>query len=293
MISPTLSHTPYVPYSVRVPFVKKSFISFIPQKDPFFNVGLIFSVKNHRVNWVTNAFHSDGSCFDKNLKQMDRLSFKNITRYFMKNLRQIEVEKKVKLELHHLKKIESEGTFIEEVRFKDTYFDTADCSLTSQNMWLRQREKQFELKIGIKSTNNFSDRYEEVKDEQKILAHLGLIPNPSEDLLNTLSRAGISPFASFITQRKRYQLEELAVDVDIADFGDLTYRVAEFEIMVSSVDHVAEAEDKIKTILQKMQIDMSTTVPAKLTYYMYNRRHNHYKILVANRVIKPMHADES
>ena len=83
--------------------------------------------------------------------------------------------------MHHLIKIEKEGAFIEEIKFKDIYFDRADYSLTAHNIWLRQREKKFELKIGIKGMRGFSDRYEEIKEDQKIMEQLGLTPKQSEE----------------------------------------------------------------------------------------------------------------
>lgn len=273
-------------YASRCHSKAQMFAIKIPKNTPSFSTSFC-AVQNRRfVNWThgRNSFHLS----DKHFKQEHTQLSKIVSRYFMNYAKQIEVEKKVRLETHHLVRIEKEGTFIEEIKFQDIYFDRADYSLTAHNIWLRQREKKFELKIGIKGVGGFSDRYEEIKDEQKILEQLGLTPKQSEKILDTLSRSGVIPFASFITQRKRYQLDGLAIDIDIADFGDLTYRVAEFEAIVSSTDQVNIAEDKIKKTLHKLQIDASTTVPAKLTYYLYNKRPHHYKILVDNSVIQPI-----
>jgi len=200
--------------------------------------------------------------------------------------RHIEVEKKVKLETHHLTEIESKGTFIQETLFEDIYYDTEECSLTVKNIWLRERENKFELKVGIKGSNGFSDRYEEIRDEKAICRELGL--TISDSLGAALSKARIVPFACFVTRRKRYRLEDFTVDIDVADFGDLTYNVAEFELIVPNVNLMQDAEDKIKTILKNMQIDCSATIPAKLTYYLYHRRPHHYNKLVENQVIKPI-----
>lgn len=201
---------------------------------------------------------------------------------------QIEIEKKVKLDPHHIEQIEGKGIFVKEVQFRDTYFDRIDFYLTTQNIWLRQREHQFELKVGVKGANGSIDRYEEITDEQKILNYLNLPSNFSENILDTFSHVGIVPFSSFTTQRKSYILGEFSVDIDIANFGDLTYRVAEFELLVSSIDQVKEAEEKIKNILQQMKIDLSIVIPAKLTYYLYHKRQEHYKALIDNRVIQPI-----
>lgn len=204
---------------------------------------------------------------------------------------QIEVEKKVKLDPRHIEQIEEQGVFVKEVQFRDTYFDRADFYLTTQNIWLRQREHQFELKVGVKGTNGSIDRYEEITDEQKIVTYLNLPSNFSENILDTFAHVGIVPFSSFTTQRKSYILGEFSVDIDIANFGDLMYQVGEFELLVSSIDQVEEAEEKIRNILQQMKIDSSIIIPAKLTYYLYHKRQEHYKALINNRVIQPIAYD--
>lgn len=201
---------------------------------------------------------------------------------------QIKIEKKVKLDPYHIEQIEKMGTFVKEVQFRDTYFDRADFYLTIQNIWLRQREHKFELKVGIKGRDGSIDRYEEITNEQKILSYLDLTSNFSGNALDTFSNADIVPFSSFITQRKSYILGEFSIDIDIANFGDLIYRVAEFELLVSSLDQVKDAEKKIENILQQMNIDSSIIIPAKLTYYLYHKRQKHYKALIDNQVIQPI-----
>lgn len=37
-----------------------------------------------------------------------------------------------------------------------------------------------------------------------------------------------------------------------------------------------------------MNIDSSIIVPAKLTYYLYHKRQEHYKALIDNQVIQPI-----
>jgi adenylate cyclase class IV len=99
---------------------------------------------------------------------------------------------------------------------------------------------------------------------------------------------GISTFCSFTTRRKSYQLGELKIDIDEADFGDLKYRIAEVEIIVSDLGKVQDAEQKIAHFMKEMNIDASIPVPAKLTYYLYCKRPKHYQALVLNKVIQPL-----
>jgi|LakMenEpi03Aug12_release.lakeMendotaPanAssembly.Ray.scaffolds.fasta_scaffold03877_21 adenylate cyclase class IV len=204
-------------------------------------------------------------------------------------MKTIEIEKKVRLEPHHIQKITQKALFIKESRIQDSYFDTADYRYTVQNIWLRQREGVFELKIGIKKQNGSLDRYEEMTDEKSILKHLGI--DIFLDLPTALSQNEFSCFCHFATHRKSYQLGALKIDIDEADFGDLHYRVAEIEVVVSNLDKVQEAEQKIAQFIKEMGIDTSIQVPAKLTYYLYFKKPKHYQILVQNQIIQPIIMD--
>jgi adenylate cyclase class IV len=198
----------------------------------------------------------------------------------------IEIEKKVNLNPQQLRKIEQEGRFLNEKKVHDRYFDTNDYRYTTQNKWLRQRDGSFELKVGIAKQNGALDRYEEITDERTILQHLGA--NPDENLLQALSQNGLFPFCDFVTLRKSYQLHELKIDIDETDFGEFKYRVAEIEMIVSDLDQVQDAEQKISQLIKEMEIDVSVPTPAKLTYYLYYKRPEHYRTLVLNKVIQPI-----
>lgn len=201
-------------------------------------------------------------------------------------MKTIEIEKKVRLEPHHIQKIAQKARLVKEMSIQDSYFDTANYHYTSQNIWLRQRESLFELKLGIKNQNGFVDRYEEIIDEQSILKHLGI--DASIDLPTALSQNKFSCFCTFVTLRKSYQLDELSIDIDQADFGNLRYQIAEIEMIVSSLDKVQEAEQRISHFIKEMGIDISIPIPAKLIYYLYCKRPEHYQILVQNKVIQPI-----
>ena len=156
-------------------------------------------------------------------------------------------------------------------------------------MWLRQRDATFELKVGIQQHNGSVDRYEEITNEKSILQYLKL--DMVSDLPTTLSQNEIFRFCSFFTRRTSYQLDELRIDINDANFGDLTYRVAEIEIVVSDSESVQDAEQKIFQFTKAMGIDTSIPVPAKLSYYLYCKRPDHYRALVHHKVINPIILD--
>lgn len=200
----------------------------------------------------------------------------------------IEIEKKVRLEPSQLRAIAQRASLIKESHIQDTYFDTADYSYTTQNMWLRKRGEIFELKAGSKKPDGSIDKYEEITDEKSILKCLGI---DDKDLPTALLEKGIFSFCSFTTWRKSYQLGELKIDIDEADFGDLKYQIAEIEIMVSDFENAHDAEQKIMHFMKEMNIDSLIPVPAKLTYYLYCKRPEHYRALVENKVIQPLIMD--
>lgn len=204
-------------------------------------------------------------------------------------MKAIEIEKKVRLEPHQIKKIEQQGRLVKQTQIQDQYFDTVDYRYTTQNIWLRQRDETFELKVGIQQQNGSVDRYEEFSDEKSILQYLKL--EMVSDLPTALSQNDIFKFCSFFTQRTSYQLDEMRIDIDDANFGDLTYRVAEIEIVVSDLESIQDAEQKIFQFTKTMGIDTSIPVPAKLTYYLYCKRPDHYRALVHHKVITPIILD--
>lgn len=198
----------------------------------------------------------------------------------------IEIEKKVRLESHHIKKIEQQGRLVKQTQIQDQYFDTVDYRYTTRNMWLRQRGETFELKVGIQQQNGSLDRYEELSNEKSILQYLKL--DMVNDLSTALSQNGIFKFCGFFTQRTSYLLDNLRIDIDDANFGDFTYRVAEIETVVSELESIQDAEQKIFQFTKTMGIDTTIPVPAKLTYYLYCKRPDHYRALVHHKVINPI-----
>ncbi len=192
----------------------------------------------------------------------------------------IEIEKKVRLEERHIQMIEKNAAFLKVDRFTDVYYDTDDYCLTKANVWLRQRESRFELKVGVRRENGSIDRFEEIVDEREILDRLGL----AGKLPHALESAEIFPFCTFATERKKYVWGEIAIDLDMSDFGDFIYQVAEFEIQVPSEKEIPLAEEKIKGMLDLLKLK-EAIVPGKLIYYISKKRPAHYQALIQIKVV--------
>ena len=195
----------------------------------------------------------------------------------------IEVEKKVPLREADLKTIERLGTFLGSRIVTDTYFDTPDFRYTTSDIWLRERECKFELKVGISGVKGEIDRYEEVTNDAKILKKLGL--EKEKDFTRALSKAKIFPYATFQTVRRKYQIEEFTVDLDLAYFDDFIYRIAEIELMVSSENKIPEAETAITGFIQRLGIDYKQPIKAKLIEYLSQKNPTHYQALAAAGIV--------
>ena len=196
----------------------------------------------------------------------------------------IEVEKKFKLQNTFFEKIKREGTFLSQKEFQDTYYDTADWKYTLQNMWLRRREDAFELKVATQQASGIIDRYDEITNPMGILKALDLPLLPTVQA--ALEENHIIPFCSFWTNRRKYQLDEFIIDIDTATFDDLTYSVAEIELLVPSKSAIADAEKKITQLLEREAIDWKRQIHGKLSYYLSQRHPKHYSALVKAKVIK-------
>lgn len=195
----------------------------------------------------------------------------------------IEVEKKVALQETDLKTIERLGTFLGSRILTDTYYDTSDFRYTTSDIWLRERECKYELKVGVRGYKGEVNRYEEITNEAEILKKLGL--EKDRDLPKALERAKIFPYATFQTVRRKYQIEEFTIDLDLAYFDDFIYRIAEIELMVSGDSKIKEAEDSITKFITQLGIDPKRPIKAKLIEYLSQKNPTHYQALVASGII--------
>lgn len=203
-------------------------------------------------------------------------------------MKTIEIERKVKLAPQHVAKIAHEGTLVSSKTIVDSYYDTDKYALTLQDMWLRQRDGIFELKVGP-GTKRLVDRYEEITEERIILSRLGL-PN-TMDVPSAIAQNGIESFCTFTTYRTSYRIGKLRIDIDDADFGDLSYQLAEIEIIVGHESEIQEAEKQIEAFVKHLGVESSQILAGKVTYYLYHRRPEHYQALLRNGIIAPIAPD--
>ncbi|KAM3937567.1 thiamine-triphosphatase isoform 2-T2 [Leptodactylus fuscus] len=180
---------------------------------------------------------------------------------------------------------------LEEITFRDSYFDNSDLRLTLNDMWLRRRGDSWELKHppqrGARGLSGASTQYMELTSEDDIICRVSEelgVPCP----LN-IESFGLQEFASFVTRRRRFQLPlveksnlKVVVDLDEADFG---FAVGEVEVLVQTKEEIENALKKVETICKQLGVFRETPVQGKVSTFLQMNRADHYRQLVEAHVI--------
>ena len=186
------------------------------------------------------------------------------------------------------------GTMVGEKAFTDTYYDTATCTLTRRDTWLRSRDGAWELKVPIDTDTGRSGGertvFREVEGTAEVNAALhkhlvteldGIQPHAIEETLNV---AGVVPFAEFTTTRTKWSLDGASLDSDVASFG---HAVMEIEVMVSEETEVAKAEALIANVAERIGVRPLGALGGKLETYIRRHAPAVLEALVAEGILRP------
>ncbi|NTW27195.1 MAG: CYTH domain-containing protein [Candidatus Moranbacteria bacterium] len=196
-----------------------------------------------------------------------------------------EVEKKFKLSAEESKRLLTDAEFVSEKTFTDVYYDTADYALTRNDIWLRKRGEQFELKllmhdpVGDKPTQ----QYQEIEGEEKIREIFSL--PPMKDFLSDITDFGYAAFCECQTTRKKYTKEGFILDIDKVDCGDFLYEVAEIELLVEKKEQMNEAAEKIEKFATKNGLEKKY-IHGKVIEYLFQKKPAHFQALVDAGIIR-------
>jgi len=189
----------------------------------------------------------------------------------------IEIEKKFVLTPAQEKYLKKGAKFLGENVFTDTYFDKSDYELTKNDIWLRTRDKQVELKMPIEAGDETGkascNRYEEFILENEVRQMLNL-PKGNE-LLIDLKTADYKPFASITTRREKFKKNQFNIDIDTCDFG---YSIVEIELIIEDKIQISDAEKQIFAFAEKQNFS-TKPVHGKVIEYLLRKAPEHYKIL--------------
>lgn len=164
--------------------------------------------------------------------------------------------------------------------FKDVYYDTHAYDLTRKGMWLRLRDKRWELKIPLGgAATRAVDQYRELETEPEIADFLTL--RQEKVLAYAMQEAGYVPFAAIVTTRTKYKKDGFTIDLDSTDFG---YELAEIERMVSGASAVEEATSQILAFAKKHKLK-TERVRGKVIEYLRRNNKAHFNALVEAGVV--------
>jgi len=196
-----------------------------------------------------------------------------------------EVEKKFLLTPNQEKRIRKGSKYQGEKIFTDTYFDNGEYELTLNDIWLRLRDKNAELKMPLEKQEErseiFCNRYEEFNEEAEIRQMLNM--RGSGEFLEDLKTHGYHPFATITTRRETYRKQDFRIDIDAVDFG---YALVEIELLVEREEDIKAAEAEIGKFaaLHQLKID---SVRGKVVEYLFRNSPDHFRMLLEAGIIVP------
>ncbi len=194
----------------------------------------------------------------------------------------IEIEKRIRLNEEIKKILIADAQFLKQEEIIDEYYDNDCFEFTTNDIWLRNRNKKFELKIGIKGMGK-ADRYRELEDEQDIKKFLNIPDNV--EIKDFLKEKGFEPFCELKTKSEKYKNGDFLIEIDQSEAQDFKYNSAEIELMVENENQIQEARDKIIDFLNSKNIPLERLFFAKIFEYIKEKRRSHFIELVKRGIV--------
>ncbi|MCC6323421.1 CYTH domain-containing protein [Candidatus Nomurabacteria bacterium] len=186
----------------------------------------------------------------------------------------IEVEKKFKPTEEQLKAILEGAVFLGKVINHDIYYDYPDYRMYKKEIRLRNRNGNFELKIGDDAVKGVA---EEIEGEENIQKYLKL-----EEQLSEFIEKNLVEIINYKTSRDKYKKDDFSIDVDSTDFG---YDMVEIELMIDDKSKTKEAEERIVSFALSAGLSLSK-LPGKTIEYLKRMNPELYKKIFINKEIK-------
>lgn len=172
---------------------------------------------------------------------------------------------------------------------EDSYLDTDQYSLTTQDLWFRERDGAYELKAPLKAGSGSyvaTNQYHEITDVEEIARALEF--DPALNFETSLASAGIKKFMTVFTSRTSYEKEGFHIDVDTATYQDsvFEYAIAEIELLIHEESDASNAESRIIAFAKTFDLTTDQVVLGKVAAYLKAENPTHYEALVSARVLK-------
>lgn len=196
----------------------------------------------------------------------------------------IEVEQKFILSERDVEKLTEGSEFLGERTFTDIYYDSADLALGKNDMWLRERDGNWELKIPMHEIGkNVTQQYQEIEGEEKIREVFGIAP--MKDFLNDITDLGYEPICNLTTVRKKFRKGKFVIDLDQVSGNDgFNYQIGEIELMVEDKNEALQAIVEIGKFAENAGLKVAP-VRGKVIEYLRIKKSEHYKSLVEAGVV--------
>lgn len=165
----------------------------------------------------------------------------------------IEVEKRFQPTEEQLNAMIKDAEFLGEKTNTDIYYDYSNYSLFKQNIRFRNRNGNFELKLG-----KSSGVAEEIEDESEIKKYF----NTNMEL-DVFVLENMIPFMEYGARRMKYKKDGFVIDVDEMSYG---YNMTEIEILVDDESKIQEAENKILDFAKSYNFEIKDFLPKRAMY---------------------------
>lgn len=194
----------------------------------------------------------------------------------------IEIEKKFLLTSAQKQSLLHGAHEIGERAVTDSYYDTQQYKLTTNDIWFRERDGAYELKAPLElkgDSSSKTNRYHELTRLEDIYSKLGL--DMAHDFEVALARSGIERFMTCFTRRQSYKKQGFRIDVDTVSYLDsaFTYGLAEIELIVDDESKADEAESQIIAFAEQFNLTTDQVILGKVAAYLKEEKVEHYNAL--------------
>ncbi len=172
----------------------------------------------------------------------------------------IEVEKNFQPTEDQLAKMLADSEFVSNKILHDIYYDFEDARLFRGYVKFRSRNGVYELKIKNQEGGNIEAKSEtEIEDVEEIKKYF----NTKKDLKEFVETEMVL-WSNYENDRTEYHNGDFVIDIDKLSYG---YGMVEIELMVDSIDKVADAEDKIINFAKKYDFEIKDVPSKGISYF--------------------------
>ena len=177
----------------------------------------------------------------------------------------IEVEKKFTPTEEQLAKLLEGAEFVGEKTVHDVYYDYPDFRMFKKDIRLRNRNGNFELKIG---DDEIAGIAEEIEDEGEIQKYFA-----TELPLKAFIKENLVELINYKQNRKKYKKGDFTIDIDDLDFG---YSCVEIELLVNTESEIETARTRIFDLAKENNFEIMD-IPSKRKEYLRKKNPEAYK----------------